>query len=226
MVKIEIAPEFEAVWPHFASAAIQCNVEIEDSPADLIAEIAQQCAAMEAKLTNEDIHKNIPILDTRNAYKALGKEPSRYRPSAEALFRRVLNGKGLYHVNNVVDLLNLVSISTGFSIGGWDADQIEGDTITLGIGKKDEPYAAIGRGQMNIEFFPTFRDAKGAFGTPTSDSERTMITPKTKQFLMLFYGFGGKEGLFEASKQAVDLLEKYGNSKQSEDFRIQTQIPL
>ena len=221
MVKIETSPEFEAVWPHFACAAIQCNVEIEDSSAELIEEIAQQCGSMQSQLKSDDIHKNIPILDTRKAYKALGKEPSRYRPSAEALFRRVLNGKGLYQVNNVVDLLNLVSISTGFSIGGWDADQIEGETITLGIGQKDEPYAAIGRGQMNIEFFPTFRDSKGAFGTPTSDSERTMIKPTTKNFLMLFYGFGGKDGLSEAMMQALDLLESYGNSN-----RFQTQSPL
>ena len=221
MVNIEIAPEFSAKWPHFACAAIQCNVKIEDSPAALLAEIEAQCQQMQAQLKAEDIHANPAILATRDAYKALGKEPSRYRPSAEALFRRVLNGKGLYHVNNVVDLLNLVSIRTGFSIGGWDSDNIEGEGITLGIGRADEPYAAIGRGDMNIEFFPVFRDAAGPFGTPTSDSERTMVRPETENFLMLFYGFGGREGLSEGLMMALELLEEYGHSN-----HFQTHSPI
>lgn len=221
MIDISISPEFEAIWPGFKAAAIQCNVEIEDSPADLLAEIAAKCDELSTQFSIEDIHSIPSIAATRDAYKALGKEPSRYRPSAEALLRRVLQGKGLYQVNNVVDLLNLVSISTGFSIGGWDADHIVGNEIVLGIGRVDEPYAAIGRGDMNIEFFPVFRDKQGAFGTPTSDSERTMVRPETKNFLMLFYGFGGNEMLSEAMIQSISLLEEYGNT-----YSFQTQSPL
>jgi DNA/RNA-binding domain of Phe-tRNA-synthetase-like protein len=101
------------------------------------------------------------------------------------LLRRVFKGKGLYQVNNVVDLLNLTSVKSGFSIGGYDVGKIEGE-IQLSIGKAGEPYKAIGRGELNIEFLPTFRDQKGPFGSPTSDSVRTMITPKTEQFLMRF----------------------------------------
>jgi DNA/RNA-binding domain of Phe-tRNA-synthetase-like protein len=111
--------------------------------------------------------------------------------------------------------LNLVSISTGFSIGGYDASQIQGD-ITFGIGRPDEPYHGIGRGELNIEGLPVFRDQIGAFGTPTSDSQRTEVTAKTNQFLMILIDFGNDPNLEKAIQMAVDLLEKYCRAKNVE----------
>jgi DNA/RNA-binding domain of Phe-tRNA-synthetase-like protein len=139
----------------------------------------------------------------------LGKDPSRYRPSAEALTRRVVNGKGLYWINNVVDLLYLVSLESGFSIGGYDAEKIEGD-VWFGIGKEDEPYQAIGRGQLNIADLPLFRDNLGAFGSPTSDSLRTMVTAETTEFLMIIIDFSGRQDLDTAEHRAIELFEKFG----------------
>jgi DNA/RNA-binding domain of Phe-tRNA-synthetase-like protein len=124
----------------------------------------------------------------------------------------VVKSSEIYQINNVVDLLNLVSISTGFSIGGYDAEKIEGDII-FGIGEKNEPYTGIGRGELNIEFLPVFRDATGAFGTPTSDSVRTSVSLETKRFLMIIVDFGGEElQLSEATDLAVALLEKYAGA--------------
>lgn len=88
---------------------------------------------------------------TREAYKKCGKDPSRYRPSGEALCRRILRGISLYQIDTLVDLINLVSIRFGYSIGGFDADKIVGDALVLGIGKAGEPYEGIGRGELNIE---------------------------------------------------------------------------
>ena len=215
MIEICISPEIRALCPKMVLGCIECDVQVADSPATLLAEIDAACAALVGSLTVEDIHRNLPIHDTREAYKALGKEPSRYRPSAEALTRRVLQGKGLYRVNNVVDLLNKVSFTTGFSIGGWDADHIQGKAV-LGIGRADEPYLTIGRGEMNIEFFPVFRDDAGAFGTPTSDSERTMVRPETRRFLMVFYAFGGESALQPAIEESVRLLREFGGATQFE----------
>ncbi len=206
-----VSPEIQALCPRLTLGCIQCNVEVTDTPAELLSEIEAACAERMANLKVESIHEIPTIADTRDAYRALGKEPSRYRPSAEALIRRVLQGKGIYQVNNVVDLLNLVSIRTGFSIGGWDSDKIVGEPI-LGIGRADEPYITIGRGEMNIEYFPVMRDDLGAFGTPTSDSERTMVRPETQNFLMAFYAFGGSAHLSEAMQMAVGLLEEYGGA--------------
>jgi DNA/RNA-binding domain of Phe-tRNA-synthetase-like protein len=135
--------------------------------------------------------------------------------SAEALLRRVVQGKGLYRVNNVVDLLNLVSVSTGFSIGGYDAEKIAGEVV-FGIGRENEPYEGIGRGELNIESLPAFRDNLGAFGTPTSDSVRTSVTWNTKRFLMIIIDFGALPELEDATELAVNLLKKYAGATNME----------
>ena len=110
-------------------------------------------------------------------------------------------------INNLVDVINLLSISTTYSIGGFTVENIAGN-ISLDIGDKST-YTAIGRGVLNIEFMPGLRDNLGFFGTPTSDSERTMITSETKQILLVFYDFHGNVALNNALKKASQYLEKY-----------------
>ena len=136
------------------------------------------------------------IKETRRAYKLCGKEPSRYRPSAEALLRRLRTKKELYQINNVVDTINLISINTQYSIGGFDYTKINGEMI-CDIGTSDE-YQAIGRGILNIEHMPGLKDSSGFFGTPTSDSVRTMVTDNTTELLLVFYDFFGNESLNKA----------------------------
>lgn len=109
----------------------------------------------------DDIKSNDNINATRKAYKQLGKDPNRYRPSAEALRRRVVRGLGLYKINNLVDVINLLSLESGYSIGGFDADKISGDTLTLSVGTSDDLFEGIGRGILNIENLPLYRDAIG-----------------------------------------------------------------
>ena len=205
---ILIADEIKLKCPDFRLGVISCSVQISDNNENLWAEINAKIKELESIETTE-ISKMPTVAATRKGYKALGKDPARYRPSAEALLRRVVKGKGLYKINNVVDLLNLVSISTGFSIGGYDADKIEGK-IELGVGEANEPYEGIGRGTLNIEGLVTLRDDKGAFGTPTSDSVRTSVTNETKRFLMVILDFGGLQELTEAMSVAVDLLSRFG----------------
>jgi DNA/RNA-binding domain of Phe-tRNA-synthetase-like protein len=151
--------------------------------------------------------KQIPeIASSREAYKALGKEPSRYRLSAEALHRRVIRGMDLYRINNVVDCINYVSLKSSFSIGGYDLAKIQGE-IRLDLGCSEDVYEAIGRGKMNIENLPVFRDDIGAFGSPTSDSTRTMITESTQNILLVFLDFGGHESL----QASLELMRNYLN---------------
>lgn len=158
-----------------------------------------------AKLEAEAIRNLPPVKSVKEAYKALGKDPNRYRPAAESLLRRISQGKGLYTVNNVVDCLNLTSVQTGFSICGYDRDKIEG-TIHLGVGEADELYEGIGRGQLNIENLPVFRDDQGAFGTPTSDSKRTLVGYETQHVLMVIPAF---EGDASSLSKTLDLLSDY-----------------
>ncbi len=192
---------------------VTCKVKVDPSPPGLLDAIAQQCSKIENELEVDDINHIPTIQATRKFYRALGKDPSRYRPSAESLHRRVVKGKGLYQVNNVVDCLNLVSLQTGYSIGGYDADKIEGE-ITLGAGKSNEPYQGIGRGELNIENLPVLRDDKGAFGTPTSDSMRTSVTDSCKSFLMVFFDFGGEQSLANLLDSTKELLMDFANGSE------------
>jgi DNA/RNA-binding domain of Phe-tRNA-synthetase-like protein len=208
MTKISIAPELKKHCPFLRLSCIEADVVVEDSSESLLSEIEIAISQIRQNLVLEEI-SILPAIDaSRKAYRACGKDPARYRLSAEALLRRVCNGKGLYQISNVVDQLNLVSINSGFSIGGYDVDQIQGD-VTFGIGRTDEPYSGIGKGELNIENIPVFRDDLGAFGTPTSDSQRTEVTRQTKRFLMILIDFGNRTQLTEAKNMALDLLEKY-----------------
>jgi len=201
--------------PSLELGCIQCQVQIVDHYPNLLQLIETELFFLQKNIQVEDIAKMMTIQSSRKGYKALGKDPARYRLSAEALLRRVVKGKGLYQVNNVVDVLNLVSVKSGYSIGGYDVDKIQGD-IQLGIGTKEEQYEAIGRGELNIEYLPVFRDEQGAFGSPTSDSTRTMVSPQTNQFLLAIFNFGQHDNLEEVMNDTSILLEKYAAAKNLE----------
>lgn len=215
MVKISILEELKSRCPGLRLGCISAEVTVTESSPELLSLINNTLEQYNQRLILENISKIPAIAASRKAYKACGKDPARYRLSAEALLRRVVSGKGLYQINNVVDQLNLVSVSTGFSIGGYDAERIQGE-VTFGIGRPDEPYSGIGRGELNIEGLPVFRDDAGAFGTPTSDSQRTEVTEKTRRFLMVLVDFSGEEHLAEAMEMAVELLEKFCQAKDIE----------
>lgn len=174
-------------------------------------EIDTLCETLKNAMQVEQISQLPAINASRKAYRALGKDPARYRLSAEALMRRVLKGGELYRFNNLVDMINLISIKTGFSIGGYDADKIDGD-VSLSVGSASDVYEALGRGVLNIEWLPVLRDNEGAFGSPTSDSVRTGITMDTKRFLMVIFGFGAHDKINDTMKYAEQLLMKYAEA--------------
>ena len=208
MIQISISEEITLACPDLHVLAIACEVRNTESDPLLWKEINQMESIVSSTTKLEEINKWLPILATRQAYKKLGKDPNRYRPSAEALRRRILRGLGLYKVDTLVDLINLVSIKSGYSIGGFDAGKIDGNLI-LGVGKEGEMYHGIGRGELNIAGLPVYRDNVGGIGTPTSDEERTKIEMTTKSLLMIINGYAGKEGLIEAGSYAANLLKRY-----------------
>ena len=210
-IAIRINDEIYAACPHFRLAAIGCNVVNTPHNEALWKEI--QTFSSEFRVTHrmEDINQRPAIRATRQAYKALGKDPNRYRPSAEALCRRIVKGNELYPIDTLVDLINLVSLKTGYSIGGFDSDKLQG-ALTLGAGIAGEKFEGIGRGMLNIEGLPVYRDGAGGIGTPTSDEERTKITAHTSHLLMIINGYSGEKGLREAADDAVDLLKTYAQA--------------
>ena len=163
---------------------LSARVLVETANDDLKTAMAEAGASILINLKGKSVADRPEIAAIRSWYRGLGKDPSRYRPSAEALTRRLIRGKELYHISNVVDVLNSISIRSGLSIGGYDIEKIVG-RIVLRVGRKGEPYAAIGRGQLNIADLPVFADDLGPFGSPTSDSERTAISPTTTKIQMV-----------------------------------------
>ena len=182
-MKITVSEEIKKRCPEFVGAAVYARVTNTNYCEGLWEEINQFDAQLKATSSVEDIKNIATIAATREAYKRCGKDPSRYRPSAEALRRRLLRGIPLYQIDTLVDLINLVSLRTGYSIGGFDADKIVGDHVELGIGEADEPFEGIGRGILNIQGLPLYRDEEGGIGTPTSDHERTKLTVGTTHLL-------------------------------------------
>ena len=200
--------------PQFAGAAVEARVVNTLRSEGLWAEIDALCENYKQQFDTTSIKQLPGVEATRRVYRACGKDPSRYRPSSEALIRRVVQGKNLYQIDTLVDLINLASMKFGYSIGGFDADKFEGDTLTLGVGKKDEPYEGIGRGILNIEGMPVYRDSKGGVGTPTSDNERTKIELSTTHLFVIVNGYDGNRETVNANARYIkDLLERFAEGK-------------
>jgi DNA/RNA-binding domain of Phe-tRNA-synthetase-like protein len=212
-MNIVVSEEIKQVCPDFVGACVEAQVKNSKYSRALWDEINALGNEYRATLTTESL-KDLPgIAATRKVYRACGKDPSRYRPAAEALIRRQLKNKDLYQIDTLVDLINLASIRFGYSIGGFDADRFAGDTLTLGVGREDEPFEGIGRGMINIEGLPVYRDAEGGVGTPTSDHERTKINIDTTHLVVLINGYDGDEEHVRANAMYIsELLRKYGES--------------
>ncbi len=219
MRNTSISKELKTTCPTLRLGCIAADVVNDKFNPALWDEINHCIKNIRNNFSTETIKLHPVIEAARAAYKSTGKEPSRYRLSAEALHRRILLDKDLYQISTLVDVINFLSLSTGYSIGGFDASKIEGDVV-MGIGEKDEPYAAIGRGNLNIHLMPVLRDSLGAFGSATSDSERTMIRLETKQFFMVFVDFGGAKELEPTMDKAKDLLKKYVSATNIESYVV------
>jgi len=212
-MRVIVSEEIAQVCPVFVGACLDAQVVNSTYSEPLWHDIHQLEERLRQQLTTESVKELPSIAATRAIYKRCGKDPSRYRPASEQLIRRMLQGKELYQIDTLVDLINLASIAYGYSIGGFDADKFVGDTLTLGIGRAGEPYEGIGRGMLNIEGLPVYRDAQGGVGTPTSDHERTKITLQTTHLVVLINGYDGNEQrVVDNASYIQQLLRQYAAS--------------
>jgi DNA/RNA-binding domain of Phe-tRNA-synthetase-like protein len=208
MTKVGIAPDLKSRCANVALGCVEAEVETGASPAGLD-ELLCACEERIAKLPEpRAVLEASAIRTARAGYKALGKDPARYRGSAEALLRRLIGGKGLPRINNVVDVINLVSVESKLPIGLYDLAHVEG-AIEFRAGRAGETYKGIGKYDLNLEGLPLFADAKGPHGSPTSDSERTMVTDRTKHVLAIIVSFGGVATLDTAIKRLSELLVNF-----------------
>lgn len=217
-MNISIDKDLKEKTKDFYIGVMICNVKIyEDSNIDKI--IHDYEKKIHDTTSIEDVIKIKKIKDARDAYKVYGKDPSRYRLATESLYRRLSKGNKLYRINNVVDIGNILSLEFRKSVAVLDYAKISGN-INIRLGKKDEEYYGIGRGKLNIENIPLYEDDIGPFGSTTSDTERTMITDKTKKILLFIVSFSGESNLNTEILYAKKLYEDYAKATNFEYFII------
>ncbi len=212
MINVRIDPRILIVCPHIQIGLLSADVVNGETSNELWQEIENEAAKVVSTYQLLEINQRPAIAATRKLYKALGKDPGRYRVSSEALCRRIIRGLGLYRLTSLIDIVNLVSIKSGYAISGLDADKLVGDTLTMGVGERNEQYYAIGRGYLNIEGLPVYRDSKGGVATPTSDEERTKFTLDTTRVQIMINAFAPEMPVDEALSWTASLLEKYAQA--------------
>ena len=214
-MRVKIDPEMKRKCPAVALGCL--SAEILAAPASPSLENQfRACAAKILALPDpKAVLESREILATRAAYKALGKDPARYRGSAEALLRRIIGGKELPRVSNVVDTINLLSVESRLSIGLYDLARLQGEVV-FRPGRAGETYKGIGKYDLNLEGLPVFSDDAGPHGSPTSDSERTMVTGATSRILAIIISFGGAASLENWTARLSSLLAEHAAARNIE----------
>jgi DNA/RNA-binding domain of Phe-tRNA-synthetase-like protein len=203
------------------SSFLKCGIvlieDVKISDGDKIQlEILEFSKTLETMFANLKPSEIPGLAEARKLYRHAGMDPTRTRPSSEALLRRVLKGKDLYQISNAVDMCNLASLEFLLPIGMYDYQKIDGD-ITLRIGSTGEQYAGIRKGPVHIHNRLALFDGSGGFGSPTSDSLRTSVTDETTCLLAVIMStaeFNSKR-LAENSAHFAHLAGKYCSAKRS-----------
>jgi DNA/RNA-binding domain of Phe-tRNA-synthetase-like protein len=189
-------------------------VRSEPVSPDLLDEIAGVTGRLARNLTVEGVAEMEPVRAVRAMFRAWGLDPSKYRPSAEALLRRIAQGKGLYQISNIVDIVNLGQIETGWPYGCYDRDRVR-PPVTLRLGEREEKYEGIGRRVWHLAGRPVLADTEGPFGSPISDSTRTMITPETRSLMVTIFAPASvpDAAIEQALARAAGRLERWAYAK-------------
>jgi len=183
-------------------------VVVEQEPR-LDAPLAQAEAAVRANPPEE-------VAAVRTMYKRVGIDPTKRRPSSEALLRRVRKGDGLPRINSMVDVCNWCSLEFQLPYGLYDAAHIEGDVV-LRLGVEGESYPGIRKDEVHVGGRITLADSRGPFGNPTSDSARTMVTPATTRALVVVFAPREIDGrrLDHVVKVTAQRMEEFTGAKRS-----------
>lgn len=159
------------------------------------------------------------VRGSRAAYKAFGRNPGRYRVSSEALLRRVRRGDELYHINSVVDVNNLISVTSGLSAGSYDIDRLQG-AVTFRKAVAGEGYTGIGKDFIDMENMLVLADEAGIFGSSMSDSTRAMVTEATTSILTVIYCFENDIDLADLLSKAKEAFVQYAGAVDAESLII------
>jgi len=212
-MKLSIDPGLKKKCPSVALGCVTASVRTGDSTLELLAELDLCEGGMLKNADPRAILEAPAISATRAGYRSLGKDPARYRGSAEALLRRIISGKHFPSINCLVDIINLVSVESRLPIGLYDLAKVQGN-IVFRVGRSGETYKGIGKFDLNLEDLPVFCDAAGPHGSPTSDSERTMVTSSTDSVVAVLISFGGPQPLEVWCQRMSGLMERYAEGRE------------
>jgi DNA/RNA-binding domain of Phe-tRNA-synthetase-like protein len=162
------------------------NITVVESDSQFEKELGLLESALKNKFHDRAPSDDPVISATRRMYRQVGWEPTKYRPSSEALVRRLIREKGLYRINNLVDYGNLVSARYHIPMGLYDLDKIKGDII-IDVGQENESYQGLSKDRITATGKIILRDDEGVFGNPTADSKRTSILHSTNHVLAVFF---------------------------------------
>ena len=216
MIQLDIDKRIVDICPEVKIGLVRARVTNGDTSDELWQEIEEAAESIQQRYELLEVNQRPAIAATRRLYKALGKDPGRYRVASEQLCRRVIRGLGLYRLTTLIDVVNLVSMKSGYPISGLDADKIVGNSLTMGVGNSGEEYHGIGRGLLNIEGMPVYRDEIGGVATPTSDEERTKFSTDTTHVQICINAFAPEMPLEETVEWMVSLLRKYADASDIE----------
>lgn len=192
-MRIEIDSALKEALPEAVLGVLTCTADVHPSSAGQNAEFDALIAAMAQK----------------------------YATPADVTQNPQIKGTGLYKVNNAVDVNNMISIQSGWSLGSYDCAQISGAVVWKRT-PDGEQYKGIGKDVLNIEHLPALYDDDGVFGNPTSDSRRTMISGgENKKLLYVVYAFSNGDAVPEFLKETARLLTKYANARDIETDIVQ-----
>ena len=212
-MKVNISQDILNILPSFDVIAYTMDVDnlLTDEVTNFINDVVDQS---KNEYSLEQIIKEPKILQSRNGYKKLGKDPSHTRVACENLWRRIIKGQPLYRLGDIIDLGNVLSILTKRSVCVVDKNKLVGD-ITIRLGNKEDIYMTINRGLLNVDKIPVYCDLNSPFGCPSSDTLRTAVDSNTKSIYIMIICFDGNEK--EQDEQLLlDIFKKYTNAKNIE----------
>lgn len=210
-MKIAIDDRIHQFAPDLALGVLTATVKVTPHQPDLWRAIGAVTADVRSGLTTDLVSGLPEIAAMRELYRSLGADPNRYRGSAEALLRRLTQGKDLYQVNTVVDINNLTSLASRHPVGSYDLDCVRGPVV-FRLGCAGEVYRGIGKREVCLDGLPLFADGDGPFGSPTSDSERTMIRPDTSRISVVVIAACEGGSLRARLADLAGLLDRYAEA--------------
>ena len=217
-MKVTISEDILKVLPNFSVIAYTMDVEnkLTDKTTEFINKTVEN---LKTKHTLEEIIKEEKILESRNGYKKLGKDPSHTRVACENLWRRIIKNQQLYRLGDIIDLGNVLSIMTNRSVCVVDYDKIIGN-VTIRLGQNTDEYIAINRGPLNVTNIPVYVDEVSPFGSPTSDTDRTKVDNNTKKIYIMIICFS-HEDIHNDELLLLDIYEKYANASNIKKIEVQ-----